>query len=230
MRGDQAMVGWVEAEHAHRFLRHVTVAGAVETVAADGVIAVDPHRQGIKIGCRLHGLVERRVYHGDVRNCRHLLDRMPNDKQRRRVMQGRQMAAGFDVDNNAPRDDDRGPYELATMRDTVTDCRQVTQPHAPIKLRQNRLEGSRMRSGWERDGRFPPLSVKVIDGRMAPRRSARPDSFGVLTPAAWTANFSEDDPLVNTSIRAGSPVSGRGQWLRDSPHCGFRWSGNLTLT
>ncbi len=59
----------------HRFLRHVAVAGAVETVAADGVIAVDPHRQGIEIGCRLHGLVEGGVDHSDVRNCRHLLDR-----------------------------------------------------------------------------------------------------------------------------------------------------------
>ena len=165
MRGDQAVIGRVEAEHAHRFLRHVAVAGAVETVAANGVIAVDPHRQGIEIGCWLHGLVERGVHHGDVRNCRHSLDRMPNDEQRRGVMQRRQMTAGLDVDNNSRRYDDRGAYEFAAMHDTVTDRGQVSHPLAPIKLRQNRVKGGRVGGGWKRNCRFPLL---VCEGDRRP--------------------------------------------------------------
>ena len=80
-------------------------------------------------------------------------------------MQGRQMAAGFDVDNNSRRDDDRGAYEFATMRDTVTDCGQVTHPPTPIKLRQNRLKGGCVGSGWERNCRFPLL---VCEGDRRP--------------------------------------------------------------
>ncbi len=72
-------------------------------------------------------------------------------------MQGRQMTAGLDVDNDPRCDGDRGAYELATMRDTVSDCGQVTQPPAPTKLRQNRLKGGCVGSGWERNCRVPLL-------------------------------------------------------------------------
>ena len=43
------------------------------------------------------------------------------------------------------------------MHNTVTDCGEVTHPHAPIKLRQNRVKGACMGGGWERNCRFPLL-------------------------------------------------------------------------
>ena len=52
--------------------------------------------------------------------------------------------------------------------------------------------------------RLPSMSLNVIAGFSAPSRSARPDSSDVRLPVSWTANFSEDEPLLSTRIRQGS--------------------------
>jgi hypothetical protein len=77
-RGDQAVVSRVEVEHLHRFLSDEAVTGAVEAVATDAMVPVHPHRQGIEVRRRRHGLVECGVHHCDMRNRRHALQREAN--------------------------------------------------------------------------------------------------------------------------------------------------------
>ena len=70
MSGDEAAVFRFLAEDLGCFGGYKAVAGAVETVAANAVLFVVFIRNAIKVSLLGHGLVERGVEHGDLREAR----------------------------------------------------------------------------------------------------------------------------------------------------------------
>jgi len=67
--GNEAAVFRLLAQNLGGFGSHKAVAGAVETVTADGVLFVEGIRNAVEECLARHGLVEGSVEHGDLREC-----------------------------------------------------------------------------------------------------------------------------------------------------------------
>jgi len=94
--GQPAAVLDGQVGHLRGALAHEVVAGAMEAVATDVVFLVEELRHRIAIGMLGHGLVERGVEHGDLRQLREQCEGGIDTDQVGRIVQRRQLRVGTD--------------------------------------------------------------------------------------------------------------------------------------
>ncbi|MCY1359466.1 hypothetical protein D9M69_460380 [compost metagenome] len=126
--------------HLRRAVADVAVAGAVEAVAAQAMLAVQRLRQGIAIGALGQALVEGGVEHRHLRQVRVDLDRRLDAEQVGRVVQRRQRRGGADRLEHLGVDALRAGEAFAAVYHAVADAVQLAAGGA-LHQRQQLGEG-----------------------------------------------------------------------------------------
>mmetsp|Transcript_36424 Transcript_36424/g.91508 ORF Transcript_36424/g.91508 Transcript_36424/m.91508 type:complete len:287 (-) Transcript_36424:28-888(-) len=112
------------AYHVRDLLARIGVAGAVEAVPPDAVLACELLGHRVRVGLGGHGHVEGGVEHSHLRHGEHRLGGL-NALQVGRVVQWRQRAGLLDGGKHVVVDDDRGVEAAAAVHHAVADALDV---------------------------------------------------------------------------------------------------------
>ena len=96
MADDDSQILSVLSQNLSRPFGHEIMAGSMEAVAADLIFLIVFIRKAVQIGLFRHGLMERRIEHHRHGHAGHDLLTGTDADQVGRIMQRRQIAAGFD--------------------------------------------------------------------------------------------------------------------------------------
>src|SRR5690606_36044596 len=109
-----ALLQWL-AQRLCRLAGDKAVTGAVKAIAPDPLVGIKLIGQGVKIGVRRQGLMERGVEHRDLGQGRKQAAGGQNPLQVSGVMQRGQLAANLDLSQNLVIDQGRRLKSLATV-------------------------------------------------------------------------------------------------------------------
>ena len=188
-------------------LAHETVTGAVEPEASHPVPGVPLLGYRIAEGPGRHGLVERGVERG------HLREFGPQGADRfdagqvRRVLQRRQRNERADRGDHVVVHQDRGAEPLAPVHHPVADPDEADPSQAALsQVVENAADDSAVAAIRKRllDG-FTGIPADPQHGAWAPTCSASPPSTRSPVSGVSSANFTDELPELSTSTRGLEP-------------------------